>query len=109
MVLHRVEPISCISSRHRADSNWRPRSVVTVDGTPNHPLTNALATMSAVIAEIGMASGQRVNLSTQVRRPFAGGSGPTMSMWITSNLASGVAKVEKGVTVWRCTLQHWHC
>ena len=71
MVLHRVEPRSCISSRQRADSNWLPRSVVTVDGTPNleiHPLTNALATMSAIIAEIGMASGQRVNLSTHVKR-----------------------------------------
>ena len=115
MVLHRVEPRSCISFRQSADSNCRPRSVVTVDGTPNHeihPLTNALATTSAVIAEIGMASVQRVNLSTHVKRyeqPSKGGSGPTMSMWIKWNLASGVEKVDSGVTVWHWTLQSWHC
>ena len=71
MVLHRVVPRSCINSRQSADSNWRPRSVVRVDGTPNletHVLTNAFATTSAVMAEIGMASDQRVNLSTHVRR-----------------------------------------
>lgn len=32
-----------------------------------------------------------------------------MSMWMKSNLASGVEKVDRGVTVWRCTLQSWHC
>ena len=42
-----------------------------VDGTPNlaiHPDTNARATVSAEMSLIGIASGQRVNLSTQVSR-----------------------------------------
>ena len=68
------------------DSNCGPLSVVTVDGTPNRaiqPLTNALATDSAVIFMMGMASGQRVKRSMHVSRyeyPFDGGSGPTISM-----------------------------
>ena len=56
----RIEPKSCISFLHSTDSNWRPRSVVAVDGVPNldiHPLTNALATVSALMSNIGMASG----------------------------------------------------
>ena len=55
---------------HKADSNWRPRSVVTVDGVPNREiqvLTKARATVSAVMSASGMASGHRVNLSTHVR------------------------------------------
>ena len=66
----RLEPKSCISFLHSTDSNWRPRSVVAVDGVPNldiHPLTNALATVSAVMSTIGMASGHLVNRSMQVR------------------------------------------
>ena len=67
----RLDPSSCISCVQKADSNWDPRSVVTVEGTPNlevHPLTKAYATVSAVMSVIGMASGQRVNRSLQVSR-----------------------------------------
>ena len=70
------------------------RSVVRVEGEPKQPLTNASATVSAVMFVIGMASGQRVKLSTQVRRyvkPPEGGSGPTISMCTMSKRASGVA------------------
>ena len=42
-------------------------------------------------------------------KPCEGGRGPTMSGWITSNCASGVPKVDSGVTVFRCTLERWHC
>ena len=68
MVRERLEP----SREVRLDSNCRPRSVTMVDGTPNReiqPLRNAFATASAVIELRGMASGHRVNRSTQVRRP----------------------------------------
>ena len=70
MVQIRLDPKSCISWVQRADSNWDPQSVVTVEGTPNldiHPLTKARATVSAVMSVIGMASGQQVNRSLQVR------------------------------------------
>ena len=49
-----------------------------------------------------MASGQRVNRSTQVRRyvyPLDGGSGPTKSMWMTLKRASGLGKVDSGKVV----------
>ena len=48
-----------------------PLSVEIVEGTPNRPIqlpTKALATVSAVMSVIGMASGHRVNRSTQVSR-----------------------------------------
>ena len=79
-------PNNCMRCDHRADSNCDPLSVVIVDGTPNleiQPLTKVLATVSAVILVIGMASGQRVKWSTHVSRyeyPFDDGSGPTISM-----------------------------
>ena len=78
------------------------------EGTPNlatQPATNALATVSAVMSAIGIASGQRVKRSTHVSKyvkPFEGGNGPTISRCIWSNRASGVAKMENGVTVCRC-------
>ena len=59
-----LDPKSCISWVQRADSNWDPRSVMTVEETPNlaiYPPTKARATVSAVMSVIGMASGQRVN------------------------------------------------
>ena len=65
------------------------------------PLTKASATDSAVMLVKGITSGQRVNLSMQVRmyvKPLDGGSGPTRSMWIMSN---------RGVIVCLCTLARW--
>ena len=76
-----------------------------VDGTPKrdvHPESNARATVVAVISAIGMASGQRVNLSIQVNRydwPLERGRGPTISTWILSKRAVGVEKVERGESV----------
>ena len=73
--------------------------------TPNHathPATNALATVSAVISAIGIASGQCVKQSTHVNKyvkAFEGGNCRTISRWIWSNRASGVAKVDNRVTV----------
>ena len=49
------------------------------------------ATVSAVMLGMGIASGQRVNWSIQVRRymkPLEGGRGPTMSMCTLSKCAS---------------------
>ena len=77
-------------------------------GTPNrttHLGTNALATASAVMTAIGNAYEQNVKRSTHVIKyvkPFDGGNDPTISRWIRSNRASGVAKVENAVTVCRC-------
>ena len=67
-----------------------------VGGAPKrdiHPLIKAFATDSAVMSVKGMASGQRVKQSTQVRTyvyPLDGGSGLTMSMWMTLKRASGL-------------------
>ena len=53
-----------------------------IEETPNRTtqsVTNALATVSAVISVVGKASGQRVKRSTQVSRlvkPFQGDKGP---------------------------------
>ena len=72
-----------------------------------HPFTNASATVSAVMWGMGIASGQRVNRSIQVRRylkPLEGGRGPTMSMCTLSKRASGVENVARGVIVCLCTL-----
>ena len=85
-----------------------------VDGTPNRetqPLTKVCATVSAVLSAMGKASGQRVNLSTHVSKyvhPCEVGRGPTRFMCTWLKRASGVLKVPNGVTVWRCTLAHWH-
>ena len=60
-----------MNASHRCDVNWGPRSVVTVDGTPNwdiHVSTNPLATVLAVLSRNGMASGHCVKQSTHVSR-----------------------------------------
>ena len=94
-----------------SDSNWRPLSVEMVEGVPKRatqPEMKARATVSAVISGIGMASGQRVKRSMQVSRyvcPLECGRGPTRSMWMWSKRMSGLAKVDRGVTVCRCTLE----
>ena len=65
-----------------------------VEGEPKRaiqPLTNASATVSAVMFVMGMASGQRVKRSTQVRN------------------ASGVENVARGVTVRLWILDLWDC
>ena len=86
-----------------------------VEGEPKRaiqPLTNASATVSAVMFVMGMASGQRVKRSTQVRRylkPREGGSGPTISTCTMSKRASGVENVARGVTVCLWILDLWHC
>ena len=80
-------PRSAVKAFHKCDSNWRPRSVVTVEGVPNRVIQvwrNACATVSAVLSSIGIASGQRVNRSMHVNmytEPFERGNGPTRSMW----------------------------
>ena len=100
-------PSMSVSALNRADSNCLPLSVVIVDGAPKRAtqcVTNEMATVSAEMSGIGMASGHRVNRSMTVKRydcPLEGGRGPTMSMWTWSNLASGVANVPHGDLVWR--------
>ena len=67
-----------------ADSNCTPRSVVTVDGTPNEEIQWVMkvrATVSACTSGMGIAVGQRVKRSITVnryRKPLDGGNGPTM-------------------------------
>ena len=107
-------PKSWLSWLQRLDSNCLPRSVITVEGTPNlaiQPRTKALATDSAVMSIRGNASGQCVNLSMHVRRylyPWEGGRGPTISTWTTSKRASGGLKDNIVAVVCLVTLARWH-
>ena len=60
-----------MSSLQIVDSNWRPWSVKTVDGTSNweiHPLRKAWATVCAVMSVIGVTSGYPVKRLIQVSR-----------------------------------------
>ena len=69
--------------------------MVIVAGVPKRaiePLKKASATVSAQISTSCMASGQRVNRSTQVSRylkPSEYGRGPTISICTWSNLSVG--------------------
>lgn len=75
----RLDPNSLISLSHKLDSNWRPRSVVTVEGRPNRaiqPLTKARATVSAVMSGIGIASGESVDTGEKIGVAFGGGKWP---------------------------------
>ena len=86
---------------HNLDSNWAPLSVVIVAGVPKraiHLLKKASATVLARISTIGMASGQRVERSTQVSKylkPLAYGRDPTISMCTWSNLSVGSVNLPK--------------
>ena len=113
---HRCQMMGTIVSSQQlqsVDSNWHPRSVETVDGTPNweiHPLKEAQATVCVVMSVIGRASGHRVKQLIQVSRlvkPREEERGPTMSRCILSNQASGMEKVDNGVTVWRWNSDSW--
>ena len=82
----RVVPRKRVSAAKRLLSNCLPRFVVIIWSTPNRAIqwvTKAWITDSAVMVEMGIASGQRVNRSMQVKmygQPFEGGKGPTMSI-----------------------------
>ena len=95
-------------------TDWTPRSVVTVEGTPNRETrvwTKARATVTAVESAMGNASGHLVKRSMQVRRythPLDGGKSPTISICTWSKQASGVAKVPRGVIECQWTLDLWH-
>ena len=57
--------------RQASDLNWAPLSVVTLAGMPNRDTQvsrNVCITVSAVVSAMGVASGQRVVLSTKVSR-----------------------------------------
>ena len=59
------------SAVHRVDVNWAPLSEVMTVGTPNrciHPVNRAAAQSAAAILLRGIASGQRVVLSTTVNK-----------------------------------------
>jgi len=70
---------------HNEDVNWGPLSLVMISGTPNlwiQPWRRAAAQSAAVVEVRGIASGQRVVLSTTVNRyenPEERGRGPTRS------------------------------
>ena len=100
VVRMRLIPSSCESRLNSFDSNCEPLSVVIKAGTPNsatHLLMKALATVSVSILGIGIASGQRVNLSMIVRiylQSPDNGKGPTISMWMWLKRESNLAKVD---------------
>lgn len=80
-----VIPSSLVSSANSADRNCLPRSIVTNVGTPKRdiqPVSNADATLGAVMSDKGMGSGQRVKRSIMVRQQryqLLTANGPTMS------------------------------
>jgi hypothetical protein len=56
---------------HSEEVNWGPLSLVIISGTPKrciHPWRRAAAQSAAVVEVRGIASGQRVVLSTTVNR-----------------------------------------
>jgi hypothetical protein len=64
-----LQPRSWRSWAQSHDSNWRPRSVEIVEGTPKsaiQPVANVSVTVSAVMFGMGNVSGQRVKQSMQV-------------------------------------------
>ena len=66
-----LQPNISIRHCHSVDSNQRPQSVVTEDGTLNldiQQLMKAWATVSAVMSGIGIASGYLINMSIHVSR-----------------------------------------
>ena len=70
------------------------------EGTPNRttqPATNALATVSAIMSAIRIASNQCVKQSTHVSKyvkPFEGGNGPTN---IQMDMVESSVRCGKGV------------
>jgi hypothetical protein len=59
------------SADHSEEEIWGPLSLVTVSGRPYrwiHPWKNPAAQSAAVTVASGMASGQRVVLSSTIRR-----------------------------------------
>lgn len=89
------------------DSNWRPPSVVIVDGAPyreTQPATNAFAMVSVLMSGRGKASGHRAKRSMRVGRlmfPFDGGYGPKISMCTLSNFSDVGVNELKGALVCR--------
>lgn len=108
-----LDPVSRVNCRNSSASNWRPWSVVTLFGDPTlviQLLNICLTTVSAAMSLIGIASGQRVSLSTIIKqylRLFDDGRGPTMSTCICSERPVGVAKVPTGVVLWRVIFAFW--
>jgi hypothetical protein len=71
------------------EQNCLPRSEVIFSGTPNldtQPPTKESAQLAAEVEQSGIASTQRVDLSTTlnkcVKPSFDAGRGPTRSMWM---------------------------
>ena len=95
------------------DVKDEPLSYVICSGTPNleiHDVTKAAAQASAVDDFMGIASGQRVERSTTVRRYLwssEGGRGPTTSTWMCEKRRSGVLKVPTPDSVCLLTLAAW--
>lgn len=98
---------------NKIEVNCDPLSTVMRSGVPKRVTQlarKARPTVSAVMSWRGVASGQRVHLSTQVKQysnPRDGVRRPMMSTWTCENLSVGMVKCPKGAFVWRDTLQRW--
>jgi hypothetical protein len=95
--------------------NCAPLSEVICCGVPKratHPSTRAAAQLSAVVERRGMASAQRVEGSTTVRRcqrpPEDWGRGPTRSMWRWLKRCKGLGMACGGDEGCTETLALWH-
>lgn len=96
--------------------NWQPLSIVIWAGMPKRLIQlfiSVCATSAAEIPRTGMASGHRVNLSTQVKRyrkPGDGDRGPKMSMRMWLKWASGPEEVsERSREECRYSVERWEC
>ena len=91
----REVPSNRAMSDHNWEMNWTPLSEMILAGMPNrdtHWPRNALATVAKAMFGIQMASGHREKQSTIINmyaNPWKGGSGPTKSMLMDWNRASG--------------------
>jgi hypothetical protein len=91
-------PTWCVSTSQTEEQNCRPLSEVICSGTPNLATQLPIRASAQHAAEVdrrGMASAQRVDLSTTVKRwvnpSREAGRGPTRSMWIWLNRWMGLA------------------
>ena len=98
---------------HKEEVNWAPLSLLIIAGTLNpeiHPWNKAEAHSVAEIPARGKASGQRVDLSTQVNRyvkPWEGGRGATRSTWTCENILNRTGIFSGRSWTWRRIFPRW--
>ncbi len=103
-----------VSASQTEKQNCLPLSEVTCSGTPNlatQPPIRASVQHAAEVDRRGIASAQRLDLSTTVNRcvkpSLEAGRGPTRSVWMWLNRWMGLAMSPGCETGWEVTLARW--